>query len=294
MTVGPLRLEIVEPFRRLRIVVEPNDTGITADLQWRSRVGALMEDHTVMTDGPHVIVDMARFVQFGTWEGEVVVDGLRTELRHDEVIGVRDRSWGIRPVGAQPAGRPSASVPKAWLWTPTHFDHECLTAGWFQRPGGAFDRPDGHRVAVTAPVAETVELDGTTVRRVDPVGQRLSFAPGTRWITAASVDLVDHTGAALQLDLTPRNRFDMRALGYMNPEWGHGLWHGELELGREDWTLADVSAQDPTHQHVHHLVEARLTDTDGTVHEGVGMLEQIIFGPHTQFGFHEILDGASA
>ncbi|OWY62920.1 hypothetical protein B7486_55835, partial [cyanobacterium TDX16] len=41
-TVGPLRLDIVEPMRELRITIDDNETGITADLTWRSRVGALL------------------------------------------------------------------------------------------------------------------------------------------------------------------------------------------------------------------------------------------------------------
>ena len=45
---------------------------------------------------------------------------------------------------------------------------------------------------------------------------------------------------------------------------------------------------DPTAQHVHHLVKATIGDK-----VGVGIFEQIIYGPHHQFGFHDILDGAS-
>ena len=288
LTVGPLRLEIVEPFRQLRVTLAPNDTGITCDLRWRSRVGALLEDHTVMTDGPTTVLDMARYMQFGTWEGFVEVDGDRTEFTHDEVVGIRDRSWGVRPVGVQGAGRPSEGPPNAWLWSPIHFDTECVVAGWFQRPGGEFWRPDGHRISVVDPVPTAVSLEDPSVRRFDPVGQRLTFGPGTRMVTHASIDLVGHGGESLELELEPMMRFDMRALGYMHPEWGHGMWHGELEIAREDWTFADLHAQDPTHQHVHHLVKARLGDA-----EGVGIFEQIIFGPHTQFGFHDILDGAA-
>ena len=286
MTVGPARLEIVEPFRQLRYVVEPNETGISCDLRWRSRVGALLEDHTVLDDGRSVIVDMDRFMQFGTWEGTVTVDGDVTELRHDEVRGIRDRSWGVRPVGTAPVGRPSSSPPNAWLWAPIHFDTECVVAGWFQRPGGAFFRPDGHRISVSDPVADTISVETGEVTRLDPVGQRLTFQPGTRWVSAVSIDLVGADAEPVVMDLEPLLRFDMRGLGYMNPEWGHGVWHGDLELGREDWDFAEIAPDDPTHQHVHHLVRARIGDA-----EGVGIFEQIIFGPHTQFGFHDILDG---
>ena len=89
----------LEPMRRLRITVAPNETGITAELTWQSRVGALLEDHTIMEDRGRRMIDMARFVQFGTWSGHVTVDGRRTELRDDEVVGVRDRSWGVRSGG---------------------------------------------------------------------------------------------------------------------------------------------------------------------------------------------------
>ena len=287
LTVGPARLEIVEPFLELRYSVAPNETGISCDLTWRARVGALLEDHTVMTDGPHTIVDMSRYLQFGTWGGWIEVDGNRTECRHDEVVGIRDRSWGVRPVGATAPGRPSSGPPNAWLWAPIHFATDCVVAGWFQRPGGEFWRADGHRIAVLDPVVPTVSLEDPSVRRSDPVGQRLEFASGTRWVTHAAIDLCDADGSTAVLELEPLLRFDMRALGYHNPDWGHGLWHGELELGREDWNLDAVSPQDPTHQHVHHLVRARLGDA-----VGVGIFEQIIFGPHTQFGFTDVLDGS--
>jgi hypothetical protein len=115
----------------------------------------------------------------------------------------------------------------------------------------------------------------------------LQFEPGTRWVSHAEIDLLGDGGEEIVLELEPLSRFDMRALGYMNPEWGHGLWHGELELGREDWNFDEVSPQDPTHQHVHHIVRARMG-----AKVGIGIFEQIIFGPHTQFGFNDILDGA--
>ena len=51
--------------------------------------------------------------------------------------------------------------------------------------------------------------------------------------------------------------------------------------------LADVDPTDFTAQHLHHVVRARVGDL-----VGVGLLEQIIFGPHTQFGFHDVLDMA--
>jgi hypothetical protein len=286
-SVGPLRLEVVEPLKTLRLVVEPNTTGVAADLTWHARTGALLEDHTVMEDGTHVMVDMDRFLQFGQWEGTVEVDGEVTELRRDEVVGVRDRSWGVRPVGTQPPGRPSQRVPRAWLWAPIHFDDTCRVVGWFEEPGGAHWRPDGHVIPVLDPVPPSVAMGDEGVERLDPQQIRLEFQSGSRWATGAEIDVRFADGSTGTMELEPLLRFHMLGLGYTSPAWGHGVWHGELELGREDWDLDAVAPLDPTHQHVHHLVKVRLGDE-----EGVGIFEQILFGPHTQWGFSDILDGA--
>jgi hypothetical protein len=129
------------------------------------------------------------------------------------------------------------------------------------------------------------------VLRLDPETVRFEFQQGSRWAKSISIDVVPEGGGAgrepYTMELEPMLRFDMLGIGYQNPTWAHGVWHGPLAIGREDWNMDDVSPQDPSHQHVHHLVRARIGDR-----VGVGIFEQIIFGPHTQWGFTDILDGA--
>lgn len=285
-SVGPMRLEIVEPLRQLRVVVDSNDTGIACDLSYHSRTGALLEDHTTMTDGPNTMMDMARFVQFGTWEGTVEIDGSSLDVRRTEVFGIRDRSWGMRPVGSQPAGRPSGRSPIAWLWAPLHFEDRCQVAGWFELPGGMKWRPDGHVLPVTDPVPTSVAMGDPGVERLDPQVARLSFAEGTRWVTLAEIDVISD-GTTQTIEVEPLLRFDMLGIGYQHPTWAHGVWHGEAVTAREEWKMADVEPLDPAHQHVHHVVKASM---DGA--EGYGIFEQIIHGPHSQWGFQDMLDGA--
>ncbi|MCF2526238.1 hypothetical protein [Yinghuangia soli] len=290
--VGPFRLRVAEPMRHLVITIADNSTGITADLEWRARVGALEEDHTVMHDGVgRVMVDMARFLQFGTWAGQVTVDGETTELAHADVVGVRDRSWGVRPVGAQPQGRPASQLPNAWLWAPVHFADECRTLGYFQKPGGEIWRGDGFAIpAPDRPYDRVPQVTGhgdAGVLRLEPLGDRLTFAPGTRRVTRAEFDVRMPDGSTQTLELEPLRHIMMKGLGYTSPEWGHGLWKGEDATGRETWKLDEADPGDFTAQHLHHVVKARIGDR-----EGVGFLEQIIFGPHRQYGFTELLDGA--
>ena len=137
------------------------------------------------------------------------------------------------------------------------------------------------------PVRDVTDHRDPGVVRCEPIGQRFEFVPGTRWIASAEIDVREAGGDASVLECTPMNRFHMRGIGYSNPEWGHGLWKGDLAVGRETWALDGVDPADPYAQHVHQSV--RVVAGDRT---GVGLLEQIIFGAHTQFGFHDFLDGA--
>ena len=130
------------------------------------------------------------------------------------------------------------------------------------------------------------------MHRLHPVDQRLSFRSGSRWVERAEFDLTQDNGDPYTITLEPQLRFQMKALGYANPEWGHGHYHGELRVGGEEWNLAALDPADPTVQHVHHTVKATMPDGNGGTKEGVGLLEQIIYGPHTQFGFNDLLDVA--
>ena len=88
--------------------------------------GALLEDHTCMHDGRSVIVDMARFMQFGSWEGT----RRRSTVGHDDAAPRRGRRHPRPVVGcsarrhAHSAGRPVHGPPNAWLWAPIHFDDD--------------------------------------------------------------------------------------------------------------------------------------------------------------------------
>jgi hypothetical protein len=81
--------------------------------------------------------------------------------------------------------------------------------------------------------------------------------------------------------------FRMRGIGYGHPEWGHGRWHDELAVGAEDHLVKDLDVLEPSCVHVQQVVRARWEEASG-----LGVLEQVVFGPHAPSGFREFLDGA--
>ena len=90
------------------------------------------------------------------------------------------------------------------------------------------------------------------------------------------------------LALEPLLTFQMLGLGYLHPEWGHGLWKGAEAFGAESWKPAELAPLDPRHIHVQQLCRARWGER-----EGIGVLEQLVIGPHRPSGFRSLFDGAA-
>jgi len=79
----------------------------------------------------------------------------------------------------------------------------------------------------------------------------------------------------------------MRGLGYLHPEFGHGHWKSDLAVHADRWMVDDHGGVDPFFLHVQQVVRATMGER-----VGVGVFEQLVFGPHEPSGFTELLDGA--
>jgi len=121
LVVAPLRYEVIEPLRKLRIVVEDH-SGFAADIVFTGRAFPIEEPRFTRRIGPRAFMDYTRMTQNGHYTGWVEIDGVR-EACASGTMGTRDRSWGVRPVGTrdeQPHG--SGVIPGFfWQWTPLNF-----------------------------------------------------------------------------------------------------------------------------------------------------------------------------
>jgi hypothetical protein len=277
-TVGPIAVEVIEPLRALRVRVTPGEHGFAADLLFRARTAPIEEPRFTLRVESRVVMDSTRLTQFGTWEGTLAADDARLTVEPARVLGVRDRSWGVRPVGEPEGGAGGLPPQFFWLWAPVHFDDACILVAANEEADG---RP---RQASGAIAAAGVE---GPVEEVAAVGHRLRWKSGTRRASAAELTLTPHGKAPTVVALEPILTFQMAGLGYLHPEWGHGMWKGEAAVARETWTLADLDPMEPRHLHVQQLCRARAGSR-----EGVGVLEQLVIGPHAPSGFRSILDPA--
>ncbi|MCZ6642246.1 MAG: hypothetical protein O7F71_11780, partial [Gammaproteobacteria bacterium] len=224
--------------------------------------------------------DATRLTQNGGYTGWLAVNGERTELNPQTHWGTRDRSWGIRSVGMRdPQPNPDAGTPQFfWLWAPINFSDG---ATFYHLNADAQGEPwnsSGNRAS-----SNEIEHMTTAV-------SQLQYKPGTRIAARAEISMTSKSAETIQLDMTPRQTFYMKGLGYGHPEWGHGLYHGELDTGFEVYDLDTISDAEPGNFHVQAICDVTLKGPDGYEQVGKGVLEQLVFGPFAPYGFTDLVD----
>lgn len=281
-TVGPISIEVIEPLKTLRVTVSANEHGIEADLTFRHRAPAVEEPRFTYRQGPRTLLDYTRLTQNGAYDGHISVKGKRIDA--SGFLGTRDRSWGVRPIGAQdPQGLAPPRPPQFyWLWAPLNFDDRFMLY---------HDNADASGKAwnTASVIGMTGEADPV---HMDSCRAKLDFKSGTRHAKAAVIETTDPDGNAWRVELEPKYNFYMNGIGYMNPEWGHGHYKGENALGYDEIETASANESDPRNLHIQAISRAKLTGPNGVVREGIGVLEQLIIGPHAPSGFKDVFDPA--
>lgn len=272
--VGPLAVEVVEPLRRLRLRVDSNEYGIAADLLFTARAEVIEEPRFHQRLQGRLFMDSTRLTQHGEWSGTLAVDGETIALTPSTWWGSRDRSWGIRPVGEREAGVPLASPQFFWLWAPLNFEQVCTHFDVNEYADGERWHQEGRIVPVGGRIESAVGVD-----------YALEYQKGTRHARRAEIVLRRRQGEPERIELSPLYSFYMVGIGYGHPTWGHGMYVGDDAVTGESWRLADVDPAVPIHLHVQAVCEATLGGQ-----RGIGVLEQLIIGPHAPSGFREILD----
>lgn len=277
--VGAIEVEVIEPLRVLRLTVDSPDHGITAELTFSGRFDAIEEPRFTRRTGSQTSMDYTRLTQNGTWQGHFTVNGQRHEVTPDTWRGTRDRSWGIRSVGMRdPQPNPEAGAPQFfWLWSPMNLQQAACFYHLNADQEGISWNTMGRWV------------DGSGAVELADVNSQLIYQSGTRWAASATVSGRARDGRELSVQLTPRQTFFMRGIGYGHPEWGHGLLHGELEQTYEVYDLNNITAADPGYFHIQAICDASAQFGDVS-EQGVAILEQLVIGPYQPYGFNELLD----
>jgi hypothetical protein len=245
--VGPYTIEVIEPLQKLRLVCDSSD-----------------------------ILDASRFAQVGSWSGTLHVGGEDVAVDPDVWLGTRDRSWGIRPVGASESPERFASDEPLegfwWLYVPVRFDDFAVIVICQELPNGFRTLNDATRVW----------RDG----RIEQLGWPdidIRYASGTRNPVGATLHLRDAERKPLDIEITTLGSVALHlGAGYGgDPTWNHGRWMGRGWSDAQVYDLTDpaVGSNAPIGV-IDHVARASINGA-----EGWGLFEHGTFGRHDPSGF---------
>lgn len=284
MTVGPISISIDKPIEQTTISITDNDSPISGSMTLTTRHFPIEEPRFTRRVGTRAFMDYTRMTGNGDWTGSMTVAGETITLDPATTKGTRDRSWGIRPIGASDPQPPAGGLLSQfyWLWTPANFDKHAV---YFHTNDDEHGRPWNRR-AVICPT------DGAAPIEFEDIDFDIDYRAGTRRIDAITVTMRDGNIRA-KLSFKINSHFYMAGLGYTHPTWGHGHDHGPLKVEHETYDLATMDDTNPLWMHIQAISDATL-EFEGQTHQGKGVVEQMFVGPHAPSGMKDLLDPATA
>jgi hypothetical protein len=284
--VGPLRYEVVEPLRKVRLVLEPNDVQPVAfDLVYEATLPAFFEDRDLGIDEQgRVVMDTVRFHQAGTATGTLTVDGIEHAVEPDDWFAFRDRSWGVR----QYVGVAATDLPPVWRenfmsnlqmhWSPLvlrRADGSTYEFHYYFRDSGP------NRTHYSSHINES---DGTQIR-VAEVRSAVKYAQHNRGIVGGDITAVLDDGDRTERTFTikPLSNTGFRLNPALYFGWKgmfHGSWKGRDH--RDGEFIADCEREiDATATPTWQLRDRLVSVTEGTGSQaavGYGVVESMLIG----------------
>ena len=283
ISVGPVRIEVIEPLRKLRVIVEPGrpaGSQLAVDVTWTSPVDPFEEPRQFLRARGTVVFNTQRFAQLGRWEGTLTVAGTDIAVTPDRCGGARDRSWGVRPVGEkQPDGirQTISTLAGMWNYMPADYgDHWVIYL--------CHEEPDGNRTMQTG---MRVWTDSDRPR--DNLGRpewSHDTISGTRLLAGSHITFPEAPGGPITVHVEPlATNFISIGAGYGGePDWRHGMWQGE-ELVEQalSYKVSEIRALGQ-YGVVDSVARFTYNDGDRGPQEGYGLYEHGFFGPFPKLG----------
>jgi hypothetical protein len=254
--------------------------GLACELTFEGRAFPIEEPRFTRRNGPRMFMDYTRLTQNVRVSGWTEIDGDRRACGAGWT-GTRDRSWGIRPVGApDPQPTPGGGIAGFfWQWTPLNFADKSV---FFHINADTEGKPWNTRAVI---LPDGAGADGgwhSDAPRMEDV----TLKPGTRHALGGVLKIPLAQGeASVRIEplKTSGGVFLMRGIGY-GGEWRHGALKGELVVAREDIDLAAVDMAAPENWHIQAISTATFEAPGEAAQPGVGIFEQLIAGPYRPYG----------
>lgn len=285
--IGPVRYEVIEPLRKVRFVLEPNEVQpISFDCVFEGRIPARFEDRTHIRQGYRVMSELVRYHQTGVASGWIEIDGVRTDILPDTWVSTRDHSWGVRygvgqPLAdAEPVGD-GIGGNYEFFWSPTYLE-----------------RPDGSHYALflnyalvdtkygrTKTVMAAVEHPDGRLERIVDIEPELRYDPVNRRFQGGTLQcrMADGSTRTLSVEVISDTGFHLGAGLYFGFDGHyHGGWRGDLHADGER-ILDCTTLQNAKRLHQMRDTVVRISDPAGGG-SGWGNWQPTIVGGYDKLG----------
>lgn len=260
--VGPLKIEVLEGLKRHRLSLEPNDSGLSFDIEFIGTMNAHEEEPHFRRRSGRVTEHMARGQQLGAYRGWLEVDGKRYQIEPDTWLGQRDHSWGIRAEMRTDESHPPVTFypPFFYAWTTVQFANRGLHVFFKERAPGDFIYVSGEEVLPLGHRPDRSKRMAAATHEVqwvdDPHGQSVASAK-------FEMKLDDGTAHLLEIKTLPARYFLKGGLyGGLNG-WFHGDDKGKLHIEHEKWNLDDPATRKLVRTLADQVIEVRVGDEVG-------------------------------
>ena len=251
--IGPLRIEIEEPMRMHRIVLEENESGLALDLRFTAGLPINDEGRDRVVRRGEVVADVSRYVQMGRWDGWIEAAGQRVRVEAAQSCGARDRSWGLRTEARTDESAPPVTRfnPVLFLWVCAQFEghgyHFFLKE---DAPGVVRSLVGNQTFSSGAPAREIASVEHDLEWRSDPCAQRVARGE-------LRLHFVDGSITRLSVRVMP-GWFALKAGLYGGFEgWFQGDDKGALHTASRSWDLHDPSTRRKLRTLAEQVVEFR-------------------------------------
>ena len=242
--VGPLRMDVIQPYQQLHWALAAGDYPIAMDMTFQGVIPAGLQDHHFGRLDGRISQDYLRYHQVGRMSGWIEIEGERFEAQ--DWFSWRDHSWGVRPVvgGFEPhtGTRTPGGVASA-----AQTGDRGLFLIYFgfsngQQAGDVQIKEDGSGKRFYLD-GEAYDVGGAAKRVVD-ARHRLVFVPGTRVFETAAIELDLAGGETWKLESRSMGRPWVFCGGGTDGGFNDGLGQG---VYRSRELLVEVDTYDTSH-----------------------------------------------
>jgi hypothetical protein len=173
---------------------------------------------------------------------------------------------------------PSDAIPSFfWQWAPLNFADRSV---FFHINADHEGKPWNTRAVIVPDGAAAEGGWHADAPRMEDV----TLMPGTRHALEGTLKIPLAQGeASISIKPLAGRVFLMKGIGY-GGDWRHGALKGPLVVAREDIDLAAANMASPENWHIQAISQAVLETPGEAPQTGIGVFEQLIFGPYQPYG----------